>query len=145
VAFDQLILGGIAFDAFSTPSGLPGGGKQAAVVHKLPGGDRVVDLLGPDEADLSWSGEFFGDTALADALLLDAIRSSGAKVPLIGAGQFRNVIITEFVYKIRRLPTWVEYSVTCLVVDNPLLGGLGGIVSDLSSLISSDLSSASGF
>jgi hypothetical protein len=45
---DTLILGGIAFDSFSTPSRMGAGGKQAMVVHKLPGGARVIDTLGLD-------------------------------------------------------------------------------------------------
>jgi hypothetical protein len=43
-----LTLGGIVFDDFSTPSAMGAGGKQAMVIHKLPGGSRVIDTLGLD-------------------------------------------------------------------------------------------------
>jgi hypothetical protein len=48
---DILILAGVEFDSYSTPQRMMGGGNQAMVVHKLPGGDRTIDTLGPDEAD----------------------------------------------------------------------------------------------
>ena len=54
---DTLTLGGISFDGFSTPHAMGAGGKQAMVVHKLPGGRRVIDTLGPDEDNITWSGE----------------------------------------------------------------------------------------
>ena len=90
---DVLTLGGIAFDGFSTPSGMGAGGKQAMVVHKLPGGARVIDVLGPDESNIDWSGEFFGNDSFANALALDGMRAAGQVVPLTFAGQYRSVII----------------------------------------------------
>jgi hypothetical protein len=55
---DTLTLGGIVFDDFSTPHHMPLGGQQAMVVHRLPGGSRVIDTLGPDDDDYSWDGTF---------------------------------------------------------------------------------------
>ena len=63
---DTLTLGGISFDGFSTPSHMGAGGKQAMVIHKLPGGSRVIDTLGPDDENISWSGEFFGNDEAAE-------------------------------------------------------------------------------
>ncbi|SHG91988.1 hypothetical protein [Bradyrhizobium erythrophlei] len=141
---DVLTLGGIAFDDFSTPSGMGAGGSQAMVVHKLPGGARVIDTLGPDEAPINWSGTFFGNNALATALALDALRAAGNVVALTFAGQYRSVIIDKFSYTIRRLPVWVEYSVSCTVYQNPALGNLTPSTSSVDSLVSSDLGTASG-
>ncbi len=101
---DALILGGIAFDDFSTPDSMMGGGQQTLVVHKLPGGARVIDTLGPDEAEVAWRGQFFGNDAYGNALALDAMRAAGQVVPLIWGGQFRSVIIQQFIYHVRRLP-----------------------------------------
>lgn len=136
---DVLILGGVVFDAFSTPSAMGAGGKQDLVVHKLPGGSRVIDTLGPDEDNIVWSGEFFGDDAYANALVLDGMRAAGQVVPLIFGGQTRQVIIDSFTYKVRRMPVWVEYSVSCTVFSNPALGILGFGASSLDSLILLDL------
>lgn len=139
-----LSLAGIAFDSFSTPARMPAGGNQALVVHKLPGGQRVIDCLGPDEADITWNGEFFGDDAYATALALDAVRQAGQVVPLIWGGQYRSVIVSRFEYALRREPVWVEYQITCTVYQNPSAGVLGGVASSVESLVLSDLGTALG-
>lgn len=115
------------------------GGKQAMVVHKLPGGSRSVDTLGPDEADIGWEGEFFGEDAYATSLALDGMRAAGQVVPLIFGGQTRQVIIAEFIPRVRRMPNWVEYSIVCMVYQNPGLGLLGVGVFSLDHLIQLDL------
>lgn len=141
---DVLSLAGIVFDDFSTPSEMMGGGNQAMVVHKLPGGARVIDTLGPDDADITWSGFFFGDNAYDTALALDGIRAAGQVVPLIWGGQFRSVIISRFIYKVHRLPMWVNYEVTCTVTNNPMQGSNSSLpASSTDDLVSSDLSTAS--
>ena len=136
---DVLTLAGVPFIGFSPPDSMMGGGRQAMVVRKLPGGSRVIDTLGPDEADISWRGQFFADDAYANALYLDSLRAAGAQVNLSWGGQSRIVVIAEFLYFVRRLPTWVEYSITLTVAQNPQLGGLTSIVSTIDALIASDL------
>jgi hypothetical protein len=139
---DVLTIGGIAFDDFSTPDKLPYGGKQAMVIHKLPGGARVIDTLGPDEDDISLTGHFFGDNAYNNAVALDAIRASGQVVTFSGAGQSRQVIVSHFTYNIRRLPVWVEYSITCTVAVNPSLGNLTSTNNTIDNLILGDIAFA---
>jgi hypothetical protein len=139
-----LTLAGIAFDSFSTPKRMGAGGNQALVVHKLPGGERVIDTLGADEADIGWTGEFFGDDAYASVLALDAIRQAGQVVPLIFAGQYRSVIVSSFNYSLRREPVWCEYQIVCTVYQNPSAGILGATTSSVESLVLSDLAVAIG-
>jgi hypothetical protein len=142
---DTLTLGGIAFDGFSTPSSIGGGGKQHMVIHKLPGGSRVIDTLGPDEDDITWRGEFFSNDAEDQVLALDAMRAAGQVIPLIFGGQYRSVIINHFSYKYRRRPVWIEYDISCTVYQNPANGSLAaGGLSTLNTLIGSDLSFAMG-
>jgi hypothetical protein len=74
---DIFQLGGIVFDEFSTPNEPPFGGQQAMAIHKLPGGSRVIDLLGPDDHDYTFHGMFWGDNASANADAIDAMRTSG--------------------------------------------------------------------
>lgn len=142
MAGDILFLGGVAFDGFSAPDRMPFGGKQAMAIHKLPGGQRVIDTLGPDDADFSWSGQFYGDDAYTTSLLLDAMRAAGAPVPLTWGGQFWMVVISDFSPKVRRLPTWVDYSITVVVSNAPMQGALGDFIGAVDSLIGADLSSA---
>ena len=139
---DILTLAGISFDDFSTPAVMSGGGNQAMVVHKLPGGSRAIDTLGPDEADIFWSGQFFGDGAYATALALDGVRQAGQVVPLVWGGQYRSVIVSRFAYHVRRIPVWVEYDIVCTVYQNPMLGNLTASVSSIDTLVSTDLASA---
>src|SRR6266581_1691155 len=141
---DTLTLRGISFDGFSTPDAMGAGGKQQMVVHKLPGGNRVIDTLGPDDDNIAWSGKFYGNDAYANALALDGMRAAGQVIELTFGGQFRSVIIDTFSYKIRRLPVWVEYQISCMVYQNPSLGGLGGSIISIDSLILGDLALAVG-
>jgi len=142
---DLLILGGIVFDDFSTPERMMGGGNQAMVVHKLPGGSRVIDTLGPDEADVAWQGKFYGNTAYSVALALDAMRAAGQVVELTWGGQFRSVIVSRFIYEARRMPAYLEYHIVCTVTQNPALGSLAAISPDATSidtLVGTDLNFA---
>lgn len=141
---DQLTLGGFTFDGFSTPSSIGAGGKQAMIVHQLPGGARVIDTLGPNEAPIGWSGFFWGNDALNNAYTLDNMREAGAVLPLTFGGQFRSVIIDTFSYSIRRSPVWVEYRISCIVYQNAGLGPVGIVTSTIDTLILSDLAAAIG-
>ena len=142
MATDTLSLAGIVFDDFSTPRRMPFGGNQAMVVHKLPGGSRVIDTLGPDEDDIIWEGKFFGDNAYATALALDAIRQAGDVVPLIWGGTYRSVIIATFRPAVIRIPMWVEYSISCTVYSNPALGNLSTGSVSLDGLVGADMTTA---
>ena len=139
---DTLVLGGIAFDDWSTPEKMPFGGKQAMAVHKLPGGSRVVDTLGPDEADIQFIGTMYANDAYGVADALDALRISGAQVPLMFAGRFYLVIVAEALVDIRRYPQLMNYHVSCLVVQNNMAGALGVIGSTVSNLVTSDMATA---
>ena len=139
---DVLTLGGITFDNFSTPEKMMAGGKQAMVIHKLPGGSRVIDTLGPDEDDITWSHFFFSDDAESKCLALDAMRAAGQVVSLEFAGQSRQVVINHFRYTYRRRPNYIEYEITCTVFINPSLGNIGATTSPIDTLLSGDLAFA---
>lgn len=154
---DNLVLGGIVFEnvEYAPPARMPFGGHQAMIVHKLPGGSRVIDTLGPDEDDISWSGFFFSANALSKCQTIDALRAAGRVVSLTFAGMFRSVVIKHFKPHIRRFPNWVEYEISCTVSSNPSLGSLGSpssfitgtglsgsAASSANTLITSDLKTA---
>lgn len=117
MAIDTLILGPVVFTDFSPPSLMPFGGQQAMVVHKLPGGSRVIDTLGPDDMDIRWHGRLWGDDAYSMALTLNALRRAGLPLPLIFGGQFYMVLISEFTCEIERLPLDCLYEITCVVTN----------------------------
>ena len=78
----SLTLGPVAFAGFELPSSITIGGHQRLAIHRLPGGLRIIDALGPDPADIAFSGIFTGPDAADRARLLDALRVAGAALPL---------------------------------------------------------------
>jgi hypothetical protein len=144
MATDTLSLAGIVFDDFSAPSRLPFGGRQAMVIHKLPGGSRAIDTLGPDEDDIAFEAQFFGNDAWAKVQALEGVRAAGQVVPLIFNGQTRLVILSAFLPKDRRFPVWFEYALVCTVYQNPGLGILGAVAQGVDSMLQADLSLAIG-
>jgi hypothetical protein len=142
MATDTLLLGAVEFTDFSAPAEMPFGGRQAMAIHKLPGGKRVIDTLGPDDADYSWSGEFFSNDAYTKALTLDGMRRAGQPIPLIFGGQFYLVIISEFTPHIARYPVHVKYSITVVVAESPMSGALDAVMAGIDAMVSGDLAGA---
>lgn len=141
---DILSLGGIIFTNFSPPERMPWGGRQAAAVHKLIGGSRVIDTMGPDDRDISWSGIIFDNDALDMAQALDALRVQGTPLPLSWGAQSAVVVITEFLAEMIRWPVYIEYEITCAVAINGAQGALGLINLGVDSLVSADLGAMAG-
>jgi hypothetical protein len=141
---DVLTLGGVQFRTadFAAPNEMGAGGRQAMAVHKLPGGQRVIDTLGPDEDEIEWRGFFLANNALDQCLQLDAMRAAGAVVTLSFAGQSRQVLISHFQWRIRRLPLWVEYRISCTVVSNASFGALGAVAASPTDMVNQDLATA---
>lgn len=84
------------FQLFEIPEELGFGGSQMLNVHKLPGGQRIVDALGPDPRPLEWAGEFVGANATTRARYLDTLRKLGQPVT-VSWSQFSYVgVIAEF-------------------------------------------------
>lgn len=137
-----LTLGGIAFQDFEVPESISTGGEQALVVHKLPGGARVVDAMGADHRDISWSGRFRSGNAEARARLLDGYRIGGQQFLLQWSTYRYQVIVKSFEAQYQQ-PFEIPYSVTCLVVSDesaPVLTGIPG----LDAVIGSDFGNALG-
>jgi hypothetical protein len=139
MAADVLTLGPIVFSDFQVPERMPFGGEHRLAIHKLIGGQRVIDALGPDDRALTWSGIFWGDNALEQAQQVDALRSLGQPLGLSWGGDSFVVLIESFTPDVRRLPMCVPYSITCVVAQNGAQGNLGAISQGVDSLISGDL------
>jgi hypothetical protein len=133
-----LTLGPILFDGFEIPDRISGiGGKQMLAVHKLPGGDRVIDAMGRDDAPIKWSARFRGSDAETRARLADFLRVQGQPIELAWSSFRYSVVIDEFEADYEQ-PFEIPYSITCLVVKDetsPLLTALLG----LNAAIGSDL------
>jgi hypothetical protein len=110
-------LGTITFQDFEIPSNITFGGKQVTAAHRLCGGRRVVDVLGPDNADISLSGAFSGADALPRAHSLDLLRKSGAAVVLSWDSFCCTVVVTRFLATYQN-PVWIPYNAICTIVQD---------------------------
>ena len=91
-----LLLGPIVFQDFEIPSGINFGGRQRLALHRLPGGFRVIDALGRDDAQISFAGIFTGSDATLRARSLDELRVAGIALPLTWDVLFYTVLISDF-------------------------------------------------
>ena len=111
----SLTLGPVAFAGFELPSSITFGGRQRLAIHRLPGGVRIIDALGPDPADLAFSGIFTGPDAADRARLLDTLRVAGAALPLAWDAFLYTVVVERFEADYRS-PWWVPYRLSCTVL-----------------------------
>jgi len=112
-----LTLGQVTFQNFEIPESINFGGGQSLSVKKLIGGQRVVDAMGRDDDDISWSGLFQGSTANFRAAFLDGMRVSGAAIPLFFSQYNFLVVIKEFKPVFKRF-YWIDYSIVCTIVQD---------------------------
>jgi len=136
-----LSLGGVAFQDMEVPEKISFGGKQRVAVQTLIGGGRVVEALGIDDGEISFSGIFSGNDAVNRAQLLDAARALGATLPLVWDGFFYSVVIEEFTAEYRK-PNLIPFGITCVVVNDPL-ASLAEIAAPLADVVGGDLTAAS--
>ena len=139
---DTLTLGGFVFQDFEVPDRIPFGGEQLANVHKLIGGQRIVDTLGRDDKALVWSGRFTGPNAIDRARQVDAMRIAGAAVALTWGALSYSVWIKDFSpeYEASFL---IPYTITCEVISDQAAPTTGAVSPSLDDQMSGDSSTAS--
>lgn len=129
-----ITLGDFNFSNRSSSGGLSGGNpeqvkfglKEQIVIHKMIGGARILDMLGDDPEDISWSGFFLGPDAVELAQALYALQQGKELLDLTFGLYNASVVISQLdlVYK---KAFWVDYSITCIVVDQAVGGALGDV------------------
>lgn len=110
-----LILGPVALYGFEVPETITIGGAQRLAIHRLPGGARVIDALGPDDADIAWSGIASGPEAVARIRTLDTLRRAGLPLPLAWDANAYTVVISNFEADTVN-PHWIPYRISCAVL-----------------------------
>jgi hypothetical protein len=110
-----LLLGPVTFQDFELPPRIGFGGAQRLAIHRLPGGARVIDAMGPDDAPIAWSGTFGGSDAADRARALDLLRSQGTVLPLAWDAFAYLVVIAGFEARYER-SNWVPYRIACAVL-----------------------------
>jgi hypothetical protein len=113
----MLMLGQIIFQDWEIPEKIKFGGKQMLAVHKLIGGDRVTDAMGPDPDDIEWTGRFQYGDVLSRARMLEAMRDAGNPVLLICDEIARTVIVSSFEFEYER-PYQAPYKICCSVIPD---------------------------
>jgi hypothetical protein len=138
-----LLLGSIVFQNFEVPANINIGGAQRLAIHRLLGGTRVIDALGRDDSDISFSGTFSGSDATLRARSLDEMRSLGLPMPLTWDVFLYSVIIKNFEADYRS-GWWVPYHLTCAVVCDVASSTVSAVIS-LADDALSDVTTASTF
>lgn len=112
-----LTLDDFTFQDFEIPEVICLGGSQMLKIHKLIGGKRVIDPMGPDEDPVEWSGRFRGSSALSRARTLDAKRKAGKAISLTFGEASLTVLIAHFRYDTRMGGLEVPYAIRLEVVE----------------------------
>ena len=134
-------LGGLLLQGVEVPSRLAVGGDQALTVHKLIGGDRVIQAMGPDPAPITLEGMFTGAGALSRALQLTALRDAGQPVRLGYAGVSLMVVIRPAGYTYQQQGAVIPFQVT-VEIQPTVASTASSTPSALSALVGPDVASA---
>ncbi len=141
-----MILGPVVFQDFEACAGIRFGGEQRIIVHKLPGGDRVIDCLGRDDAEITMNGTFSGPDGTLRARALDELRAQGSVLALTWDVFFYSVVIRDFQADYRN-SFWIPYRLVCTVLRDEAaalfetaLSLAGSVVGDIAAAASQTLS-----
>ena len=111
----DLVLGPVVFRGFEVPQRIQFGGRQRLVTHRLAGGGRVVDVMGDEDAPVSWCGVFSGPDAADRVRLLERLRRAGAVLPLAWEA-WRYTVVLEAFEAEGANPAWIPYRLRACVV-----------------------------
>lgn len=108
-------LGNFIMKGFEVPDGAPWGGAQALTIHKLVGGARVIDAMGPDDIAIKFKGVFLSADADTRALQVDKMRKAGLPVAWFFANHITTVVIRSF-HPVFKRPDHCTYDIELEVV-----------------------------
>ncbi|WP_075595566.1 hypothetical protein [Novacetimonas hansenii] len=133
-------IGDLTLTGMEVPDLIRDGGSQQVAVHKLPGGNKIIDAVGNDPDRLELSGRFVGPTAYERALSLKSMRIAGQPVQFTGAGLSLLVKIVQYSFDYQNKGIVIPYR---LVLEQPAqMATTTGNSSALSALIGDDATSA---
>ncbi|GBR46396.1 hypothetical protein [Gluconobacter roseus] len=134
-----VILGNLVLTGIEVPDTLQVGGRQMLVVHRLPGGGRVVDALGNDPGRLELKGRFLGPDAQMRAQAVERMRMAGQQVAFSAAGLSVQVWIAQFTYVYQAKGAVCSYT---LILERPQETASTQTSSTLSGVLGDDVGSA---
>lgn len=138
-ASSPVILGNLVLTGIEVPDTLQVGGRQMLVVHRLPGGGKVVDALGNDPGRLELKGRFLGPDAQMRAQSVERMRMAGQQVVFSAAGLSVQVWIAQFNYVYQAKGAVCSYT---LILERPQETTSTQASSTLSGVLGEDVGSA---
>ena len=132
----------ITLQAFEVPSAISFGSQQRMAVHDMPGGGRVIDVLGGSSNEIAFEGILSGSTAEERAYLLEALCVSGVTVPLVWGQHYFMVVVAQADFDYQK-SWWIPYRLRCVVITNLFNAALAATTSTASSILTSLTSAAS--
>jgi hypothetical protein len=133
-------IGHVGLRDLEVPSSVDFGGTQRVVVHKLHGGNEIVECLGPEASAIQFAGIFTGSDAAARYRAVDSIRLSGRPVWLTW-GPFRRRIVVQSLHARYDNLWWIRFRIVCEVVPDLRIAEPIG---DLAQQIFADMASITG-
>jgi hypothetical protein len=130
-------LGNFKFKDLEVPESINCGGAQSIAVHKLVGGQRIINALGPDDDDLIWGGLMTGPDALQRATQLDQMRIAGKTLDLSFFSLKYQVLIAKFAFRTERYYQ-VRYEITVKIVTNYNISNTNNNVINFTSQVNTD-------
>ena len=113
-----LIIGSLILQGHEVPNHITIGGSQAVTIHKLPGGGRIIDAMGPDDGAVAWRGLFIGPNAAQRARSLDSMRVQGLPQVLSFGDYSFNVVIVHCEYDYQERGAIINYRVRAEIIPS---------------------------
>jgi hypothetical protein len=112
-----VVLAGLALQAFEIPEVITAGTRQQMAVHRLPGGARVIDCMGADRDQITWSGVLLGAGCGARSRQIELLAGSGKQVSLVWQDNVSTVVVDRYSgsHRFGR----VDYSISCTLLPPP--------------------------
>lgn len=111
------ILGDVVLGYTEIPNNFTFGGEQLQEVLQLPGGARIVNVLGRSDAEITFSGLFWGENATERARALDFLRVQGEEIEFV-FGEFIYLVVIKEYKPILEKFYQVPYNITLTVVKD---------------------------
>ncbi|KXV20654.1 hypothetical protein [Gluconobacter japonicus] len=134
-------LGSLTLSGPEVPDALRAGGEQVLVIHRLPGGDKIIDNGGNDPYRLSLTGRFQGTNALTRAQTIDTMRLAAKAVTFSAAGRSWQVLIRSYAYTYAQKGAVIQYELELEIIPSNASTTATG-TSALSSLVGSGVTGA---
>lgn len=110
-------LGNFEFLLYEVPENVRYGGPEHIEIHRQPGGQRQIDILGRDDDPYVWRGMLLSADAEARSLQLQQMKVAGLIYPLQFGAVDEDVVISKLIF-IYRKPNFIEYEIECTPVIN---------------------------